>query len=77
MKQADLIELNRKAVLDALAQGPMETADLVKETGLSTKTVQVHLRALRLAGLVSKDPNPGLGRGRRLWAAVTKPSKRA
>jgi len=57
----------RKVILEAVqAKGPITVAELQEVTGLSTRTIQEHLRALREDGLV------GLG-----WAPITKARKRA
>jgi DNA-binding transcriptional ArsR family regulator len=49
---AALVDPNRRAVLDLLAQGELSVGDLVQRLGLTQPQTSKHLRVLRDAGLV-------------------------
>ncbi|WP_148573273.1 ArsR/SmtB family transcription factor [Nocardioides caldifontis] len=47
-----LADRNRRAVLDALAEGELSVGELVERLGMSQPRTSKHLRVLREAGLV-------------------------
>jgi ArsR family transcriptional regulator len=52
-----LADPTRAAILEALAAGPACTCHLVDDLGLAQPNVSNHLRALRQAGLVAREPH--------------------
>jgi len=52
-----LADPSRAAILEALAAGPACTCHLVEDLGLTQPNVSNHLRALRQAGLVAREPH--------------------
>jgi DNA-binding transcriptional ArsR family regulator len=52
---AALVDPNRRAVLDLLAQGELSVGELVERLGLTQPQTSKHLRVLRDAGLVTVD----------------------
>ncbi|WP_027860399.1 helix-turn-helix transcriptional regulator [Marmoricola sp. URHB0036] len=52
---AALVDPNRRAVLDLLAQGELSVNELVERLGLTQPQTSKHLRVLREAGLVRVD----------------------
>ena len=50
-----LVDPNRRAVLDLLAQGELSVGELVERLGLTQPQTSKHLRVLREAGLVRVD----------------------
>jgi len=51
-----LADPTRTAIIEALAAGPACTCHLVEDLGLTQPNVSNHLRALRQAGLVAREP---------------------
>ena len=52
-----LADPTRAAIIEALAAGPACTCHLVEDLGLAQSNVSNHLRALRQAGLVAREPH--------------------
>ncbi len=52
-----LADPTRATILEALAAGPACTCHLVEDLGLAQSNVSNHLRALRQAGLVAREPH--------------------
>lgn len=52
-----LADPTRAAIIEALAAGPACTCHLVDDLGLAQSNVSNHLRALRQAGLVAREPH--------------------
>jgi ArsR family transcriptional regulator, arsenate/arsenite/antimonite-responsive transcriptional repressor len=52
-----LADPTRAAIIEALAAGPACTCHLVADLGLAQSNVSNHLRALRQAGLVAREPH--------------------
>jgi ArsR family transcriptional regulator, arsenate/arsenite/antimonite-responsive transcriptional repressor len=52
-----LADPTRAAIVEALAAGPACTCHLVEDLGLAQSNVSNHLRALRQAGLVIREPH--------------------
>ena len=50
-----LVDPNRRAVLDLLAQGELSVGELVERLGLTQPQTSKHLKVLREAGLVRVD----------------------
>ena len=51
-----LADPTRAAIIEALAAGPACTCHLVEDLGQAQSNVSNHLRALRQAGLVAREP---------------------
>lgn len=51
-----LADPTRAAIIEALAAGSACTCHLVEDLGLTQSNVSNHLRALRQAGLVAREP---------------------
>src|SRR3954462_14584955 len=66
---AALVDPNRRAVLDLLAQGGVSVSDLVERLGLTQPQTSKHLRVLREAGLVRVER----GAQRRIYAVDPAP----
>lgn len=52
-----LADPTRSAIIEALAAGPACTCHLVDDLALAQSNVSNHLRALRQAGLVAREPH--------------------
>lgn len=52
-----LADPTRAAIIEVLAAGPACTCHLVDDLGLAQSNVSNHLRALRQAGLVAREPH--------------------
>ena len=52
-----LADPTRAAIIEALAAGRACTCHLVEDLGLAQSNVSNHLRALRQAGLVAREPH--------------------
>jgi ArsR family transcriptional regulator len=52
-----LADPTRAAIIEAMAAGPACTCHLVEDLGLAQSNVSNHLRALRQAGLVAREPH--------------------
>jgi DNA-binding transcriptional ArsR family regulator len=57
-------DANRVRILEALARGPLRTAELSVATGMSAAALSRHLNLLRSGGVLQRDDVDGDGRGR-------------
>jgi DNA-binding transcriptional ArsR family regulator len=49
-----LADGNRRAILEVIRSGPQRVGEIAEDVGLSQQAASHHLRALRIAGLVSE-----------------------
>jgi DNA-binding transcriptional ArsR family regulator len=63
---ATLADPSRRAILEALRQGPLPVGELAKVVPISRPAVSQHLKVLKEAGLV-KDQAVGTRRLYRIW----------